>query len=150
MELFQRISAMRGIARWVGRASLLTLFLLGPAAMASATAAEDARIRHLLQRATFGLAPGEIQEVRRMGRNGWIGRQLMPDGIADPALDEKLAVYPALSRNSAELLRDYPQQNRDNPQGIGPPGRILGELQAAQLTRAVHAKAQLREVLTDF
>lgn len=150
MKAFLQTFGTREIAKWVGHLSLLGLFLLAPAAAGSTETEEDGRIRHLLQRATFGFAPGDAQEVRRIGIHQWIGEQVAPDSITDPALDLKLGVYPALSMSSAELLLNYPQQNRDNPQGIGPPGRILNELRSAQLTRAVHAKAQLREVLTDF
>jgi uncharacterized protein (DUF1800 family) len=150
MDELLRTSHLREIGYRILPVGLVVLFVLCSAAAASADSEEDAKIRHLLQRATFGLAPGEVQQVRRIGRYQWIGQQVAPDGIADPALDAKLAVYPSLSMNSAELLANYPQQNRNDPQGIGPPGRILGELRAAQLTRAVHAKAQVREVLTDF
>ena len=120
------------------------------AAPARADTEEDARIRHLLQRATFGVTAEETARVRAIGRYAWIGEQVLAPPGDDPELADKLAIYQALSMNSAELLANYPAQNRDNPQGIGPPQQILGELRAATLTRAVHARAQLREVLADF
>ena len=111
---------------------------------------EVARIRHLLQRATFGYTGEEAARVREMGRNAWVAEQLSLQPADDPELAERLAIYPSLTMEPAELLQNYPTQNRDNPVGLGPPQRILTELRAAQITRAVHARAQLREVLTDF
>lgn len=120
------------------------------AAQAATGTAEEAKIRHLLQRATFGYTSEEAARVRQMGRNKWLWEQVRPKPIDDPELKERLSLYPSLSMGSDELLRNYPNQNRDNPVGLGPPQRILAELRAAQITRAVHARAQLREVLTDF
>ena len=123
---------------------------LGLAGIALAGPKEDAKIRHLLQRATFGFTSEEADRVRAIGRHAWIGEQVQPDKIEDPSLDRKLEIHPSLTMSPAELLANYPRQNRDNPQGYGPPQRILAELRSAQVTRAVHARAQLREVLTDF
>ena len=111
---------------------------------------EEGKIRHLLQRATFGHTSEEAARVRAMGRNAWLSEQIQPQPVADPELEERLAIYPSLTMQPAELLQNYPAQNRDNPVGLGPPQRIIAELRAAQITRAVHARAQLREVLTDF
>ena len=112
---------------------------------------EDARVIHLLNRAAFGPTPALIEEVHRVGRNAWVAEQIVPEQISDPEIVERLALYPALSMNSAELVTNYPQQsNNGDIVGIGRPQRIPVEVGAANLTRAVHGRAQLREVLTDF
>lgn len=116
-----------------------------------AGAAEDARVLHLLNRAAFGPTPELTEEVHRIGRGAWVAQQILPEAISDPEIEEKLSIYPALPMNSTELLENYPNQNgRDEPMGIGPPQRVPVEVASANLTRAVHGKAQLREVLTDF
>ncbi len=115
------------------------------------SAAEDARVVHLLNRAAFGPTSELLEEVHRTGRAAWVGQQLNPASISDPELDQKLSIYPALTMNGSELLENYPQQNpRDGPMGIGPPQRIPVEVASANMTRSVHGKAQLREVMTDF
>ena len=113
---------------------------------------EDARVLHLLNRAAFGPSPASVEEVHRVGRGRWISDQIFGDSMPDPELDEKLSIYPALPMNSSELMANYPQQNRrtDEPVGIGPPQRVPVEVAAANLTRAVHGRAQIREVMTDF
>lgn len=112
---------------------------------------EDARVLHLLNRAAFGPTPDLVAEVHRIGRAAWVAQQVVPGQISDPELDEKLSIYPALPMNSSELMENYPNQNgRDEPMGIGPPQRVPVEAASANLTRAVHGKAQLQEVLTDF
>ncbi|MDG2303829.1 MAG: DUF1800 domain-containing protein [Candidatus Binatia bacterium] len=122
----------------------------GPLGTVSSTA-EDARVLHLLNRAAFGPSTELIEEVHRIGRGAWVGQQLLPSGISDPDLDAKLSIYPALPMTNSELLANYPNQNgNDEPMGIGPPGRVPVEVASANLTRAVHGKAQLQEVMTDF
>ncbi len=134
----------------------LALAALGAAAPFVATASSadperDARLLHLLSRATFGPTPALLEEVRRVGAEAWLRDQLRPERIADPDLETRLSIYPALPMSFAELIANYPRRRAGEPQeGIGPPGRIVVEMQAALLTRAVHARAQLREVLTDF
>jgi uncharacterized protein (DUF1800 family) len=121
-------------------------------AVAAAADGEDARIAHLLSRAAFGPTQELVREVRAVGRDAWIGAQIDPYGIADPELERRLAIYPALAMSIAELAENYPRR-REAEEGeprIGRPQRIVLEAQAAELTRAVHSRAQLREVLTDF
>jgi uncharacterized protein (DUF1800 family) len=120
---------------------------------------EDARIRQLARRATFGATPQLIAEIRTLGRARWLDAQLAPQSIADPTLAARLARYPSLDMDSATLLARYPQRARDatndtsedaSMDALGRPARVLGEVSADVVTRAVHARAQLAEVMTDF
>jgi len=112
---------------------------------------ESGRIVHLLGRAAFGPTPELVREVRSLGRSAWLARQIAPEAIADPDLDRRLARYPSLSMDYRDLIENYPRREPGEPQqGLGRPQRIVLENQAALLTRAVHARAQLREVMTDF
>ena len=140
------------------RFAVAVLFLVaGPVSATEAPlgaisgAAEDAKVLHLLNRAAFGPSTSLVEEVHRIGRETWVGQQLNPANISDAEIDQKLSIYPALPMTNSELLANYPNQNAsDEPMGIGPPGRVPVEVASANLTRAVHGKAQLQEVMTDF
>jgi len=122
------------------------------AASASANVAEEARILQLARRATFGATPELRDEIRQLGRARWLDQQLAPGAITDRALAERLAVYPALGMDSAALLASYPQAKDGSMamDAVGRPGRVLAEVSSDLVTRAVHARAQLSEVMTDF
>ena len=121
------------------------------AATARDAAAEDARILQLARRATFGATQELIAEIRAQGRERWLDRQLAPATITDPALMVRLSAYPSLTMDSAELLASFPQpKDATGMDAIGRPGRVLAEVSSDVVTRAVHARAQLAEVMTDF
>ena len=121
------------------------------AATARDAAAEDARILQLARRATFGATQELIAEIRAQGRASWLDRQLAPAAITDPALMVRLSAYPSLTMDSAELLASFPQpKDATGMDAIGRPGRVLAEVSSDVVTRAVHARAQLAEVMTDF
>jgi uncharacterized protein (DUF1800 family) len=97
------------------RAALLAgLFLAAGGQDAAAQAqpakpsTEELRALHLLRRATFGVRPEDVQEVLRMGREGWLDRQLQPGRIDDSALQAKLGVFEALDKPMAELAEEFP------------------------------------------
>ena len=121
------------------------------AATARDAAAKDARILQLARRATFGATQELIAEIRAQGRASWLDRQLAPAAITDPALMVRLSAYPSLTMDSAELLASFPQpKDATGMDAIGRPGRVLAEVSSDVVTRAVHARAQLAEVMTDF
>jgi uncharacterized protein (DUF1800 family) len=127
-----------------------------------------------LNRLTFGATKASREEIALLGREAWLDRQLsLPAN--DPALQDRLAraqlrisyesetdehgtSWPAmdelrplsaLTADPADLVRlvDWSPGN-----GMGYSERIrpATEVTAASLIRAVHAEAQLREVLTQF
>jgi uncharacterized protein (DUF1800 family) len=55
------------------------------------------------------------------------------------------AARPEDNQEYRRAIRDYMQQN-----GLQPPQRIIAELQAARILRAVYSERQLQEVLVDF
>jgi len=73
----------------------------------------DQQIIHALNRLTFGIRPGDIDDVRRIGVSKWIELQLHPDQIpGDPALEAKLKPLATLKMDLAEVVKEYtPQQN---------------------------------------
>ena len=160
------------------RASLSIAVLLlpglakvSPAHAQEAESVDRARAVHLLQRATYGPRPQNIDAVLSAGIADWLDRQLHPERIDDSELEPLLVGAPVASMSLAELLRQYPpgqvlQPVREIVQGdslIGSerrrlrrelgehsPGRILADLAAARLTRAVHSERQLQEMMTAF
>jgi uncharacterized protein (DUF1800 family) len=68
----------------------------------------DERVLQVLNRFTFGPRPGDVAAVRAMGVREWFERQLNPLSIDDSALDARLAMFPAMQMEQAELMRRYP------------------------------------------
>ncbi|MGH7418811.1 MAG: DUF1800 family protein, partial [Candidatus Rokuibacteriota bacterium] len=127
----------------------------------------DQQILHALNRLGYGPRPGDVERVRSMGLAAYIGRQLSPRSIEDPAIEPALAGYPVLGSSPAQLVREYPQptpqarqrlaqgeMSRQEIMEMYPPERrpavITTQMQAARITRAVLSERQLEEVMVDF
>ena len=162
----------------LGRASLyIGLFLLPGLAKAPAAKAQNgedtvrAKAIHLLQRATYGPRPQDIDAVLSIGIADWLDVQLHPERIDDSALDPLLAGTSVATMSLTELLEQYPpgqvlQPLRELAQdeslsrnerrtlrrelGERGPRRILADMSSARLTRAVHSERQLEEMMTAF
>src|SRR6185503_1508590 len=72
-----------------------------------ASADEDARIVHVLNRLGYGPRPGDIEKVRAVGLEKWMALQLHPERIDDRALQARLAGYRTLGLSAADLLSGY-------------------------------------------
>src|ERR1700758_136294 len=110
------IGRSRQVALWLG---LLTLALVALAQLAiakkkdkarqdSAHMEEQKRAVHALNRLTFGLRPGDVQQVLAMGVDKWIEQQLHPERINDSALETRLAPFRTLRMDAREMMQDYP------------------------------------------
>jgi uncharacterized protein (DUF1800 family) len=127
----------------------------------------DQQILHALNRLGYGPRPGDVERVRGIGLATYIGRQLSPRTIEDPAMEPALAGYPVLGSSPAQLVREYPQptpqarqrmaqgeMSRQEMMEMYPPERrpavITTQMQAARITRAVLSERQLEEVMVDF
>ncbi|MBI2205344.1 MAG: DUF1800 domain-containing protein [Candidatus Rokubacteria bacterium] len=139
----------------------------GSARLTTLPAQDDAAIVHLLARATFGPRAGDIDRVRAEGAAAWLERQLDPRRIDDTAAEATLAGMKTLAMPTDALLREFPRPDPTTRQKIQSgemtraelmamyprekrPGRIIGELQAAKIARAVLSERQLEEVMVDF
>ena len=119
---------------------------------------DDQKILHLLNRATFGPRPGDVDRVRQMGIGGFLDEQLHPGTIDDSNLEERLAALPTMQMSSTEAFQFYPpppvaeqRANEKNPPPVfGRPQQLYGELVQQKLARAVSSNRQLQEVMTDF
>jgi len=130
-------------------------------------AASDATILHVLQRLTYGPRPGDVARVKTIGLAAWLERQLDPARLDDAAVEGALGALPTLTMSIADLQRDYPRPDpelqrklasgdmspREMREQYPPerrPARIVAELQAARMLRAVASERQLQEVMVDF
>jgi len=68
----------------------------------------DERALHVLNRFTFGPRAGDVAAVHAMGVKEWFDRQLNPLSIDDSALEARLAMFPAMQMEQAELMHRYP------------------------------------------
>jgi uncharacterized protein (DUF1800 family) len=158
--------------------ALLPLALLGcagPQANVAAAAARivpdpaasDATTLHVLQRLTYGPRPGDVARVKTIGLAAWLERQLDPARLDDAAVEGALAALPTLTMSIADLQRDYPRPDPETQRKLASgdmsrremreqypperrPARIVAELQAARMLRAVNSERQLQEVMVDF
>lgn len=164
---------MRALTRATVFLAILVLLGQAKAPRGPAQEAADQRVRaiHLLQRATYGPRPQDIDVVLSTGTERWLDRQLHPERIDDSGLEKRLDAIPSTSMSLPELLREYPPgqvlqplrrlaQGDSLPEGerrrlrreLGEhgPGRILADMVTARLTRAVHSERQLEEMMTAF
>ena len=138
---------------------------------------ERERVEQALNRLTFGARAGDVDRVLEIGLERWIDLQLNPGRIPDPQLEERLARYSILERSPAEMIREDREQRQAIKQvreQISAEGeelsekqmrarmrqemgttrplskRIVAEMQAAKLTRAIYSERQLKELLVDF
>ncbi|MEX2272538.1 MAG: DUF1800 family protein [Vicinamibacterales bacterium] len=83
---------------------------------------------HVLNRLGFGPRIGDIERVKAMGVDAYIAQQLMPERIADPVVDAKLAGFVGLEMDIPQLLEK-----------AGPPVAIAGRRRATIFERPAMA-----------
>ena len=99
-------------------ACMLCLVLTGQPALAASAKKKNPpaikqiegreRVLHALNRLTFGPRPGDTEAVEKIGLEQWFERQLNPTSIDDSDLEARLAMFPAMKLDQAELMRRYP------------------------------------------
>lgn len=95
---------------------------------------------HLLRRATYGPTPAALTEIRRLGRQAWLDRQLDPASIADDACDDLVGRFHRLDWTVTQAMRNLDSGSWD----------LMFDLGVATLARACWSKRQLLEVMVDF
>ncbi|MDQ2832272.1 MAG: DUF1800 domain-containing protein [Acidobacteriota bacterium] len=68
----------------------------------------DERVLHVLNRFTFGPRAEDVHAVHTLGVERWFERQLNSASIDDSALETRLAMFPAMRMEQAELMQRYP------------------------------------------
>ena len=112
------------------------------------------RAIHLLSRFTFGATPAEVERVLALGEAAWLDEQL--SALEDADLERRLASFETLELSALDVYATT--YERTPPDASSQERRRIRErtdsprqeLLRATATRAVYARAQLREVLTDF
>ncbi len=79
---------------------------------------EEQRVVHVLNRLGFGVRPGDVERVRKLGIEAYVEQQLNPSKIDDAAAEARLRGFPTLGMSNSELLAKYPQ-----------PGQLLRRLE---------------------
>lgn len=139
---------------------------------------DDRAATHVLNRLAYGPRAGEAAAVRRLGVAAWIELQLDPARIDDRALDARLDAFTTLTLDARTIVQEFERpaiEERRARQRAGAPEaaaaappadaaaetrnaptaaqakrrRVLDELEAAKLLRAVYSERQLEAVLTD-
>jgi uncharacterized protein (DUF1800 family) len=116
---------------------------------------DDQKIRHFLNRVSFGPTAAEVEKVKAKGIPAYLEEQLDPEKLSDTLVEEKLKSLKTLSLRGSELLELYPPQQQAVAKGMTPapdqsPRFVIAELQRAKLLRAVYSVRQLQEVMVDF
>jgi len=92
---------------------------------------------HLLSRAAFGPWPGDLQRIKTMGREAWLGEQLHPERINDTACDWRAEWFESLSFHPGNAYEFRKEVLRD-------------EITRHSLLRAIYSRRQLHEVMVEF
>src|ERR1700677_3107818 len=71
---------------------------------------DQMRAVHALNRLTFGPRPGDVDRVRQMGVDKWIDLQLHPEKINNSALEARLAAFPTLRMDTAQIIENFPPE----------------------------------------
>jgi uncharacterized protein (DUF1800 family) len=150
-----------------------------PAAALAGDLLPDEQIQQVLNRLTFGARPRDAERMRAMGIEAWIDQQLSPERIDDSRTDALVARYAVLGTSTGDMVRNFNtvQQlqrqvkaadagdtamnkgaaRRDilarNPRladAVRQSQQLVGQIQSAQLARAVTTERQLDEVMVEF
>jgi len=116
---------------------------------------EHKRALHALNRLTFGPRPGEVDEVRRLGVDKWIDRQLHPGRIDDSALEARLSSFRTLHMTTREIVENFPNNEMIKQIATGkapmpqdPVRRAIYEAQIQRLDDKQERKAEAAQTAT--
>ncbi len=108
-----------------------------PDAFSVATTAEIDPDFHLLQRATFGPRPGDLDRLRTLGRAAWIEQQLDPASIDDTSCDLRARRFESIHAD-ARMGYEFKKEV------------LRSELVRHTVLRATYSERALFEVMVEF
>jgi uncharacterized protein (DUF1800 family) len=127
---------------------------------------EQPRIRHVLERLSFGVTPEQMQQVEATGIEAYIQSQLSPESIQEPAkLKNSLAQLDLIQADPIELSKKYylgqrrinknseisnETKNKLQKQNQKQNQKIRLQAVESRLLRAINSPRQLQEVMVDF
>ena len=96
---------------------------------------------HLLRRATYGVTPKLKTQIKAMGADPWLDKQLAPASIDDSSCEELIANrFPGLSLGISKAVAELESGAWD----------LMFDLGVASIARACWSRKQLLEVMVDF
>lgn len=100
--------------------------------------------RHLVGRFSYGVTPALARQVQQQGGpRAWFDRQLTPDRVADPGVDDLRAWWSGLSRPPAQLWQRQVA-------GIEGGWEVMFDYERWVLMRRMTSRRQLLEVMTEL
>jgi uncharacterized protein (DUF1800 family) len=94
---------------------------------------------HLLRRATFGARPKDVKDLKRLGIDGWLERQLHPRSIPDATAEKALKLFPLDGAAPRTIMRRTKRYSWD---------AMMATAQAT-LARQIFSDRQLYEIVVD-
>ena len=91
----------------------LAILAVSPAIAQESPAPNRAEVIHVLNRITFGIRPGDVEQVQKMGLDNYIQQQIHPESIDDSAVDQALAQYPMLQWTNQQLAELYLDEKKN-------------------------------------
>lgn len=128
-------------------------------ASAQVPAPTEADALHLLNRLTWGPAPGDLLRMQQLGQDAWIEEQLHPQRLPLPdTLVRALEALPSTHLSQRDAIAQYrsaaQQARRDPDAGKAARQEMLKQVSLeageARLLRALYSPRQLQEVMVDF
>ncbi|MEP7273369.1 MAG: DUF1800 family protein, partial [Acidobacteriota bacterium] len=81
----------------------------GAKTKAPAKLTAEQRTLHLLDRATFGPRPGDVERVLSLGATKFLEEQLYPEKLTDTVAEDKLKGLESIRMTNDEIAASYPQ-----------------------------------------
>ena len=147
------------MAAWITRVLLLSLAVL-------TLPKDDAAVKHVIDRISFGARPGDVEHVQRMGLDTYIDEQLHPERLSDASVDARLAQLATLRMSSRDIAEQFEIPQLQERRAAAASGNTaerkpdpslqqratapMLELQQQKVLRAIYSTRQLQEVLVDF
>ena len=95
---------------------------------------------HLLRRATFGARPKDLAELKKLGVDKWIARQLVPSSIPDTEGTAAWKLFPLAGASPATIIKSIDQYSWD----------AVFETAQASLATQIFSQRQLYEITVDI
>ena len=95
---------------------------------------------HLLRRATFGARPSDVAELKKLGVNKWIDKQLTPTKYKDTEGAASWKIFPLAGAPAATIISKIDEFSWD----------AVFQTAQASLSRQIFSERQLYEIVVDI
>lgn len=143
---------------------LFLVFLAFPVLTWAAPMAESIRGIHLLNKLTFGIRPGDLEELDKTGVEAYIQKQLHPESIALPdEIQKQIANHKSVTQSPTQTFKDLvtirkndfssksKEDKKDAKKAFKQFTRqLLQEMMLLKINRMLTSPRQLEEVMADF